>query len=250
MVQIGAYQQATGYYNNTVDRKEKQQANRSAGVEKTQTAGYVDRSKEQALSRQAQDVLKQLRDKYGDMDFLVADFKDAEEARAALSKGTKEFSVLFSSEELEKMASDEKYLKQKMQGIDGAVRMSEEINQKYGFERAFGKESTADTEITKIGIAFNDDGTTSFFAELEKSSAKQRERIEEAREEKRAEKKAADKKTEKELQSYAKSSADTKRTAVWADSMEELIEKISAVDWENVKAEKTLENGSRFDYSI
>jgi len=37
----------------------------------------------------------------------------------ALYKGTKEFSVLFSSEELEKMASDEKYLKQKMQGIFG-----------------------------------------------------------------------------------------------------------------------------------
>lgn len=250
MVQVGAYQQAAGYYKNTVDRREKQQADRYVESEKTQDAGYVDKSKEQALSRQARDVLKKLRDKYGDMDFMVADFKNAEEARAALSKGTKEFSVLFSSEELEKMASDEKYLNQKMQGIDGAVRMSGEINQKYGFERAFGKEGTADSEITKIGIAFNDDGTTSFFAELEKSSAKQRERIEEAREEKRTEKKAADKKAEKELQSYAKSSVDTKRTSVWADSMEELIEKISAVDWENVKAEKTPENGSRFDYSI
>lgn len=105
-------------------------------------------------------------------------------------------------------------------------------------------------ENAKIGIAFHDDGTTSFFAELEKSSAKQREHIEEAREEKRAEKKAAEKKAEKELQNYAKSSTDTKRTSVWADSLEELIEKIKAVDWENVKAEKTPENGSRFDYSI
>ena len=65
-----------------------------------------------------------------------------------------------------------------------------------------------------------------------------------------AEKKVADKKEEKELQSYAKSSVDTKRTVVQADSMEELIKKISAVNWENVKAEKTPENGSRFDYSI
>ena len=68
-------------------------------------------------------------------------------------------------------------------------------------------------ENTKIGIAFHDDGTTSFFAELGKSSAKQREHIEEAREEKRAEKKAAEKKAEKELQNYAKSSTDTKRTS-------------------------------------
>ena len=250
MVQVGAYQQVAGYYNNTVDKNEKQQTDRSARAEKTQTAGYVDKNREQVLSRQAQNVLEKLRDKYSDMDFMVADFKNAEEARAALSKSTKEFSVLFSSEELEKMASNEKYLKQKMQGIDGAVRMSEEINQKYGFERAFGKEGTTDTEITKIGIAFHDDGTTSFFAELEKSSVKQRERIEEAREEKRAEKKAAEKKAEKELQNYAKSSTDTKRTSVWADSLEELIEKIKAVDWKNVKAEKTPENGGRFDYSI
>ena len=85
---------------------------------------------------------------------------------------------------------------------------------------------------------------------MEKSSAKQRERIEEAREEKRTEKKAAEKKAEKELQSYAKGSTDTKRTVVQADSIEELIEKISTVNWENVKAEKTPENGSRFDYSV
>ena len=235
----------SGYATQNAIKKENSSRVKETGVKKQESE-----ARQPQLSKAAERLLEKLQNTYSDMDFMVADFKNAEEARAALSKGTKEFSILFSSEELEKMASDEKYLKQKMQGIDGAVRMSEEINQKYGFERAFGKEGTADTEITKIGIAFNDDGTTSFFAELEKSSAKQKERIEEAREEKRDEKKAADKKTEKELQNYAKSSADTKRTAVWADSMEELIEKISAVDWENVKAEKTPENGSRFDYSI
>ncbi|WP_286083258.1 DUF6033 family protein, partial [Parablautia intestinalis] len=95
--------------------------------------------------------------------------------------------------------------------------------------------------ITKIGIAFHDDGTTSFFAELEKSSAKQRERIEKAREEKR---------TGKEIQSYVKSGTDTKRTVVQADSIEELFEKISAVNWDKIKAEQMSENGSRFNYSI
>jgi len=176
MVQVGAYQQAGGYYNSTVNKenkKEKQQANRSTGTEKAQTAGYMDKAKEQTLSGKAQEVLKQLREKYGDMDFMVADFKNAEEAKSVLSKGTKEFSVLFSSEELEKMASDEKYLKEKMRGIEGAVRMSDEINRKYGFERGFGKEG-----------------------------------------------------------------------------MEELLEKISAVDWDKVKSEPVSENGSRFDYRI
>lgn len=240
MVQVGAYQQTAGYYNHTADKAGKQQTNRSAQTERKQTAGYVDKAKEQTLSQKAQDVLKQLREKYGNMDFMVADFKNADEAKAALSKGTKEFSVLFSSEELEKMASDEKYLNEKMRGIKGAVRMSDEINQKYGFERAFGKEGTADTAITKIGIAFNDDGTTSFFAELEKSSAKQRERIEKAREEKRA---------GKELQNYVKST-DAKRTVVQADSIEELIKKISSVNWDKIKTEQPPEYGRKFDYSI
>lgn len=241
MVQVGAYQQTVGYYNHMADKTGKPQASRSAGTERKQTAGYVDKAKEQTLSQKAQDVLKLLREKYGDMDFMVADFKNADEAKSALSKGTKEFSVLFSSEELEKMASDEKYLNEKMRGIEGAVRMSDEINRKYGFERAFGKEGAADTAITKIGIAFHDDGTTSFFAELEKSSAKQRERIEKAREEKR---------TGKEIQSYVKSGTDTKRTVVQADSIEELFEKISAVNWDKIKAEQMSENGSRFNYSI
>lgn len=241
MVQVGAYQQTAGYYNNTVNKKEKQQTNGTAQGEKTQYSGYVDKNKEQVLSHKAQEVLKQLRDKYGNMDFMVAEFKNAEEAKSVLSKGTKEFSVLFSGEELEKMASDEKYLKQKTESIEGAVRMSEEINRKYGFESAFGKEGMADTEITKIGIAFNDDGTTNFFAELEKSSAKQRERIEKAKEEKKA---------EKELQSYSKNSADTKRTTVWADSMEKLLEEIKAVDWDAIKAEKQTESGGKYDFSI
>lgn len=107
-------------------------------------------------------------------------------------------------------------------------------------------------ENTKIGIAFHDDGTTSFFADWKNPVRNRENTLRKPEKKKRAEKKAAEKKAEKELQNYAKSSTDTKRTSVWADSLEELIEKIKAVDWENVKAEKkkTPENGSRFDYSI
>ena len=53
--------------------------------------------------------------------------------------------------------------------------MSDEINAQFGFERAFGKtngNADADTKITKFGISFNSDGTTTFFAQLEKSSAR------------------------------------------------------------------------------
>lgn len=52
--------------------------------------------------------------------------------------------------------------------------MSEEINAQFGFERAFGKTTEignsidSDMKITKFGISFNSDGSTSFFAQLEK----------------------------------------------------------------------------------
>ena len=136
------------------------------------------------------------------------------------------------------MAEDEEYAKEKLNCMENAVKMSEKINQQVGF----GKKGDTSSEITKIGMVFHEDGTTSFFAELEKSSAKQRERLEKSREEKRADR--------KEMLSYAKNSKDTKRTSVQADSMEELMEKIASVDWDAVKSEKKPEHGGMFDFSI
>lgn len=202
---------------------------------------------ESRLSSKAQDFLKNLRKKYGDYDFFVGNSTD--DLKSLVKSGSKEFSIVFSNEELERMASDEKYAAEKLQSMENAVKMSKEINNKYGFESGFGKNGEA-AEITKIGIVFNDDGTTSFFAELEKSSAKQMERLEKSREEKRAAKKEEEKKAEKELQSYSQNSADTKRTSVQANSIEELFEKISAIDWDAIKPEKMPESGGKFDFSI
>lgn len=204
----------------------------------------VTKSNESKLSSRAQDFLKNLRKQYGDYDFFVGNSTD--DLKSLAKSGSKEFSVIFSDAELERMASDEKYAEEKMQTVQGAVRMSREINRKYGFESALGE----DTKITGIGIAFDDDGTATFFADLEKSSTKQRERIEKAREEKRAGQKAEEKKAQKELQSYSRSGGDTKRTTVRADSMEALFEKIAAIDWDAVKAENRSQSGRKIDFSI
>lgn len=236
MVQVGAYQQINNYYSTPrADQRTKQQA------EKIQS-GYVDKEKESGLSRQAQDLLKRLRNKYKDMDFMALNKGD--NAKEMLSKGTKEFSVLFSSDELEKMASDDKYLEEKIKGMEGAVRMSKEINQKFGYEQALGAAGTKDTEITRIGIEFRDDGSTSFFAELEKTSAKQKERIEEGRDAKRTE----SQKNNNNI--YSKNNNAVKRTTVQADSMEALLEKIKKVNWEDIRAEKVSGIGERYDFSI
>ena len=202
---------------------------------------------EAGLSKGAQALLEKLRKSYSDMDFMVADFDKGDNAKDILLRGTKEVSVIFSSSELEKMASDEKYEKEYMERVQGALRMSEQINREFGFTSAFGEKS-GNSEINKIGISFNSDGTTSFFAELEKSSARQREHIEKVREEKRAARKEQEK--ERLENRYLREDTGVKRTVIQAGSMEELLEKIRSVDWNSVKAENRPQSGGRFDFTI
>ena len=197
---------------------------------------------ESGLSQKAQALLEKLRKTYGDMDFMVADFDKGDNAKEILSRGTKDVSVIFSSSELEKMASDGKYEQEYMSQVQGALRMSERINREFGFTSVSGQKNGG-AGINRIGISFNSDGTTSLFAELEKSSARQRERIEKAREEKRAERK-------EKQDGYQRGNAAVKRTTVRADSMEELLEKIRGVDWDSVKEEYKPQSGGRFDFTI
>ena len=189
--------------------------------------------KEPKLSTVAKNVLDEIRKTYGDMDIMV--YEDGKDAKELLSRSTKEFTVMFSAEELEKMASGEKYKKQQINGIQGAVRMSEAINEKYGYERAFGKQNN-DVAISKIAIS------TTMFAELEKMSKQQRDHIEAAREKRAEEKKSVEKKAAQKEQE------PVKRTIVSASSMDELIAKINEVDWNKVKEESNI--GSRFDFSV
>ncbi len=206
---------------------------------KTTANTGISKNNEGKLSSKAQDLLKNIRKQYGDYDIFIGNNTD--DLKSLAKSGSKEFTVIFSNTELEKMSSDEKYANEKLQAVEGAVKMSEQINEKYGFQRMLGQGDATLGEISKIGIVFNDDGTTSFFAELEKTSAKQRDRIEKNREENR---------TEKEIKSYSKGNPETKRTNVFANSMDELLEKIMAVDWSTIKADKIPGSGEKIDYSI
>ncbi|MBD5512830.1 MAG: hypothetical protein HDR08_16535 [Lachnospiraceae bacterium] len=117
-----------------------------------------------------------------------------------------------------------------MKAMEGAVRMSRQINEQFGFESALDGNGV---KMTKFGISFNEDGTTSFFAELEKNSAAQREYIEKHQEEKRTQKKE-----------------EAKKITVQADSEEELMEKIRKASRNTIYAENEPEAGRRFDFSI
>ena len=132
-----------------------------------------------------------------------------------------------------------------MHSIEGALRISDEINAQFGFERVFGKtngNADTDTKITKFGISFNSDGTTTFYAELEKSSASQKEYLEKIQEKKAAEKKEAKKKEQlKQI--------EVKKATVQANSKDELLDKIKNIEWNSIKPEDN-KIGGRFDFSI
>lgn len=132
-----------------------------------------------------------------------------------------------------------------MHSIEGALRMSDEINAQFGFERVFGKtngNADTDTKITKFGISFNSDGITTFYAELEKSSASQKEYLEKIQEKKAAEKKEAKKKEQlKQI--------EVKKATVQANSKDELLDKIKNIEWNSIKPEDN-KIGGRFDFSI
>lgn len=236
MEKIGSYYQ-TGVYERTA------QAARDAENAKADKARNANAAKEEkkspALSRAAQKLLKELRNTYKNMDFMVADYETEEEAAALLSRGTGEYSALLSTDELEKMAADESVKEKNLKTLEEAVSKLDEMKEQLG--------DKAD-DVTRLGIAIGDDGEVSFFAELEKNSEKQRERIEKQREEKRDE--AREAKNAETDRYRALGRPAEKRTTVFAPTVEELAEKISQVDWSKVKEERPDFAGQKFDFVV
>ena len=235
MVTTHGITSAAGYFDNTVQQK-KNNTSSSQAV----------KSSEDKLSDKAKKYLDNLRKSYGDYDFIVADAGD--DRRALLDKSDKEFSVIFSNAELERMANDEKYANEKMRCVKTIVDMSDRICKQFGYERAWGKDSENGTIINKVAVSINDDGSMSIFAELEKMSDKQKDYIEKLREKRAEAKKAAEKSEEKKVNHYKKADdSSVKKVVVEASSEEELIEKIQKVDWKKVSGEIV---GARFDFSV
>ena len=89
-------------------------------------------------------------------------------------------------------------------------------------------------------------GKVSYFAELEKAGERQKEFVDKIREDKKeAAEKAADKGQDKYNYDHSK------RTTVYADSAEELLKKITNVNWDEIKEQTSLPMpGGHFDLSI
>lgn len=236
MEKIGNYYQSSLYEKTTQAAKDADRA-KAGSAKKANASG--EGKKAPTLSKAAQNLLKELKKTYSNMDFIVADFETDEEAASLMSRGTAEYSALFTPEELEKMAADEDVKNKNMKILDGAVSKLDEMKTKLG--------DKAD-DVTRIGISFGDDGEVSFFAELEKNSEKQRERIEKQREDKKDAAKDNGKAEAAEYLAHGKPTG--KRTTVYASTIEELAEKIANVDWNAVKEERQSTTGQRFDFTV
>lgn len=223
MNKVGMYDSYVNNYRSY--ETQTQTAAQKAAAEKT---GESANTKPVELSREAKDLLKELQQKYGNMDFIVGEYETDEEAAAYLSRGTKQYSVLMSAEELEEMAKDSSSKKAGMDKIESAR------NQLAYMQTQLGESGE---NVKKLGVVFEKDGSTTLFASLEKMSEQQKERQEEAREAKRAERSAAN-------PAYNR----TKETTVKAKTTEELLEKIRGVDWDKVEEKLVPASGSKFDY--
>ncbi len=127
---------------------------------------------EKRLSAKAQSYLDKLRDQFSDYDIIAAD--DDDDRAGLLSGSDKEFAVLFSSEELEKMAEDPSYADGKLNKLQSIVAMSTRICEENGFVLEHGdKPATQDGGyIRSLAFSVAADGTMEFSAGLEDLSGR------------------------------------------------------------------------------
>lgn len=191
-------------------------------------AGGAAASDEKKLSAKAQNLLDKLREKYGNYDFIVSDNLDA----ASTVGSNKEYSVLFTTEELERMAEDDDYAQKVMGNVGKAVDILKDLSE---------KDLGDGVQFSQLSVSFDSDGNMKLFAQLEKLSADQKERLEAAKE-KRAEQQKLDAQAEKSLDDAEPEPVSIlfKSADVEADTAEGLLAKIFGIDWDNIAEEEAF----------
>ena len=182
---------------------------------------------EKKLSSKAQDFLDKLRDKYGDYDFIIAD--DVDDPQSLTAQSEKEYSVILSSDEIEKMAEDEDFANKIMGNVDKAVGVIDGL---------FNESLDKGVQFSSISATVDSEGNMKLFASLEKMSEEQQERFEKLKERLAEQKDQADEteeETKKEPEVILAKSAD-----VEADNAEELLKKIFEIDWSNIDEEEFI----------
>lgn len=281
---VSAYQQTNQVWNQGVkkdeDVKKKESTSSSSSTESTKsdsdikkttwkpidtTSSLVPSKKEGIgmaigdvqLSDKAKDYYNKLKSKFGNMEFIAVskDMKEQVKANAAAYGNANKMVVLIDDEKLERMANDESYRKK----YEGIIAMSQT-------QLANAKNSLASSgaSVKNFGMSVNEDGSTNFFATMEKSSSAQTKRLEKkqaekkvakAKEKKAAEKKAQEKRLEKAKEEKKNEKVDKEEkdyVKIEADSMEDLINQVSKFAYDNsaksVMTEEEKNVGQHFDF--
>ena len=130
------------------------------------TGGVKAKNGEGKLSKKAADFLAKLREERPDFDFQVAGGKDL---KALATDTDKEYSVIFDPEELEKMADDAEYAKEKLDKVDTIVKMSDKIVNDADFASIFGEKTESGFFADAIRFSDTEGGEIKIFAELKKA---------------------------------------------------------------------------------
>ena len=225
----------------SVETKETQKKSRVTG----KTIGKPE------LSEKAQKYYEELKKKYSNMDFILVstDMKEVAKSQAGSYANANKMVVLIDEAKIERMAVDEEYRKQYEQIIGNAANKLPELQSQL---------ETTSANVKGFGMQVNDNGTASYFAVIDKSLAKQQERIEKQAEEKREAKKAEAKKDAKErLEELRhgdkdKVHKDSDTVTITASSVEELISKINDYTFtlksDSVKTDAEKLIGTHIDY--
>ena len=216
------------------------------------------------LSEKAEKYYEELKKKFSNMDFILVSENEKQNAKANAASYAQagKMVVLVDENKIEKMAEDSKYRAQ----IEGLIEKSAS-----GMNQFAESVSATGAKVKGYGIQVNDNGTTSMFAVLEKSSKAQAERIEAKRAKTRAEKKENAKKAAKEAReerikesieesreagkaSKYKKTDNSEEVVVTASSWEELLRKIEDYSQtekaDNVITDEEKSVGQSIDFSV
>ena len=199
-------------------------------------------SAEEGLSDKAKTYLKNLRRSRGHVDFRIAE--KGKENDALAGKSNKEFTVVLSNEEIEKMATDKKFERQQLNTLDQTVKSMLMAQTGIGNDNGAGKTNAED--IKSIAAKTLEDGTTMLIASLEKSTSSAR-KIAEEQDKKREAKKLEEKQeakraAEKEALKGGKKAEKTKM-AEKADAKEKFSE--TGKKMERLKETESLEDAEK-----
>lgn len=221
----------------------------------TTKAGYGTVIGNVELSDKAKDYYSKLKAKFGNMNFILVsdDMKSRVQANAAAYGNASKQVVLINEEKLEMMANDESFRKK----YEGIIAMSQ-----LKLQEAKNSLTSSGAGLKNFGMSVDSNGKATFFATVEKANKKAAEKKQaakkaaKAKEKKRAEEKAKEKKLEekraeeKEADEISNESDDKDYVVIKANSMDELIDKVSAYAYDNssILSESEKKVGQNFDF--